>query len=80
MDRPARAMVEIAQAAKSFDRTADLGVNEFKSIGGRVTLTRNLAPVRRLKLAWDLLAPRPRPHRPPRRPPGSGVRRRPGRR
>jgi hypothetical protein len=50
-------MTEIDQAAKSFDRTADLGISEFKAIGGRVTLTRNLAPVRRLKLAWDLLAP-----------------------
>jgi hypothetical protein len=54
---PPGAMVEIDQAAKSFDRTADLGVSEFKSLGGRVTLTRNLAPVRRLKLAWDLLPP-----------------------
>ncbi|MFD3925806.1 hypothetical protein [Streptomyces sp. NPDC058614] len=51
------AMVEIDQAAKSFDRTSDLGTSEFKSLGGRVTLTRNLNPVRRLKLAWDLLAP-----------------------
>ncbi|MEU6348871.1 hypothetical protein ABZ896_06045 [Streptomyces sp. NPDC047072] len=54
---PPGAMVEIDQAAKSFDRTADLGTSEFRSLGGRVTLTRNLAPVRRLKLAWDLLAP-----------------------
>lgn len=54
---PPGAMTEIDQAAKSFDRTADLGISEFKSLGGRVTLTRNLAPVRRLKLAWDLLAP-----------------------
>ncbi|MEU9331997.1 hypothetical protein AB0D49_02405 [Streptomyces sp. NPDC048290] len=50
-------LVEIDQAAKSFDRTADLGVSEFKSLGGRVTVTRNQAPVRRLKLAWDLLPP-----------------------
>ncbi|MFI6467681.1 hypothetical protein [Streptomyces sp. NPDC050528] len=54
---PPGAMVEIDQAAKSFDRTADLGVSEYKSIGGRTTLTRDLRPVRRLKLAWDLLAP-----------------------
>lgn len=54
---PPGAMIEIDQAAKSFDRTADLGTSEFKSLGGRVTLTRNLTPVRRLKLAWDLLAP-----------------------
>ncbi|MEV0474864.1 hypothetical protein [Streptomyces prunicolor] len=54
---PPGAMVEIDQAAKSFDRTADLGISEYKSIGGRATLTRNLSPVRRLKLAWDLLAP-----------------------
>ncbi|MFD5631844.1 hypothetical protein [Streptomyces sp. NPDC127072] len=54
---PPGSMTEIDQAAKSFDRTADLGVSEFKSLGGRVTVTRNLAPVRRIKLAWDLLPP-----------------------
>ncbi|MET9733793.1 hypothetical protein ABZZ79_25015 [Streptomyces sp. NPDC006458] len=54
---PPGSMTEIDQAAKSFDRSADLGVSEFKSLGGRVTVTRNLAPVRRLKLSWDLLAP-----------------------
>lgn len=54
---PPGTMTEIDQAAKSFDRSADLGVSEFKSLGGRVTVTRNMAPVRRLKLAWDLLAP-----------------------
>lgn len=54
---PPGSMSEIDQAAKSFDRTADLGVSEFKSLGGRVTVTRNLAPVRRIKLAWDLLPP-----------------------
>ncbi|UUU33525.1 hypothetical protein JIX56_28780 [Streptomyces sp. CA-210063] len=54
---PPGSMYEIDQAAKSFDRTADLGVSEFKSLGGRVTVTRNLAPVRRIKLAWDLLPP-----------------------
>lgn len=54
---PPGAMTEIDQAAKSFDRSADLGVAEFKSLGGRVTLTHNLAPVRRIKLSWDLLAP-----------------------
>ncbi|QFQ97813.1 hypothetical protein F9278_18060 [Streptomyces phaeolivaceus] len=54
---PPGSMYEIDQAAKSFDRTADLGVSEFKSLGGRVTVTRNLAPVRRVKLSWDLLPP-----------------------
>ncbi|WP_371579873.1 hypothetical protein [Streptomyces sp. NBC_01314] len=54
---PPGSMYEIDQAAKSFDRTADLGISEFKSLGGRVTVTRNLAPVRRIKLAWDLLPP-----------------------
>ncbi|MGW2521779.1 hypothetical protein ACWC09_33140 [Streptomyces sp. NPDC001617] len=54
---PPGAMTEIDQAAKSYDRSADLGVTEFKSLGGRVTVTRNQAPVRRLKLSWDLLAP-----------------------
>ncbi|MEV7285470.1 hypothetical protein AB0O01_13025 [Streptomyces sp. NPDC093252] len=52
-------LTEIDQAAKSFDRTADLGVSEFKSLGGRVTVTRHQSPVRRLKLAWDLLPPAP---------------------
>ncbi|MCX5559987.1 hypothetical protein [Streptomyces sp. NBC_00038] len=54
---PPGSMTEIDQVAKSFDRTADLGISEFKSLGGRVTLTRNLAPVRRVKLTWDLLSP-----------------------
>ncbi|MFC8518313.1 hypothetical protein [Streptomyces sp. NPDC057257] len=54
---PPGAMTEIDQAAKSYDRSADLGVTEFKSLGGRVTVTRNQSPVRRLKLSWDLLAP-----------------------
>jgi len=54
---PPGSMYEIDQAAKSFDRTVDLGVSEFKSLGGRVTVTRNLAPARRIKLSWDLLAP-----------------------
>ncbi|GAA5057237.1 hypothetical protein [Streptomyces similanensis] len=54
---PPGAMTEIDQAAKSFDRSADLGVTEFKSLGGRVTVTRYPNPVRRMKLSWDLLAP-----------------------
>ncbi|MEU3523183.1 hypothetical protein AB0E62_04835 [Streptomyces sp. NPDC038707] len=54
---PPGAMTEIDQAAKSFDRSADLGVTEFKSLGGRVTVTRAASPVRRLKLSWELLAP-----------------------
>ncbi|MFI6644288.1 hypothetical protein [Streptomyces sp. NPDC050504] len=54
---PPGGLYEIDQAAKSFDRSADLGVTEFKSLGGRVTVTRNTAPVRRTKLGWDLLRP-----------------------
>ncbi|GGZ15357.1 hypothetical protein GCM10010387_04600 [Streptomyces inusitatus] len=52
------ALHEIDQAAKSFDRSAELGINEFKALGGRVTLTRNPSAVRRVKLGWELLAPR----------------------
>ncbi|GGV26680.1 hypothetical protein [Streptomyces spectabilis] len=54
---PPGAMYEIDQAAKSFDRSADLGVSEFKSLTGRITLTRHPAPIRRVKLSWDLLGP-----------------------
>ncbi|MFE7566877.1 hypothetical protein ACFU76_07915 [Streptomyces sp. NPDC057539] len=52
------ALHEIDRAAKTFDRSAELGVNEFRSLSGRVTLTRNPLPVRRIKLGWELLAPR----------------------
>lgn len=54
---PPGAMTEIDQAARSFDRGADLNVTEFRSLGGRITVTRSQVPARRLKLAWDLLAP-----------------------
>ncbi|MEU6573302.1 hypothetical protein [Streptomyces sp. NPDC046805] len=50
-------LYEIDQAAKSFERAADLGVTEFKALSGRVTLTRNTTPVRRIKLNWDMLPP-----------------------
>ncbi|MFD0503067.1 hypothetical protein ACFQ0G_09480 [Streptomyces chiangmaiensis] len=57
MDRPPGSLYEIDQAAKSFERAADLGVTEFKALSGQVTLTRYPTPVRRIKLSWDMLPP-----------------------
>ncbi|MDQ0992026.1 hypothetical protein [Streptomyces sp. V3I7] len=54
---PPGSLYEIDQAAKSFERAADLGVAEFKALSGQVTITRNATPVRRIKLSWDLLPP-----------------------
>ncbi|MGK5639712.1 hypothetical protein ACSNOK_15575 [Streptomyces sp. URMC 126] len=48
---------EITQAARSWDRSADLGVTEFRSLDGVVTLDRNRFTPRRLKLSWDWLEP-----------------------
>lgn len=48
---------EIAQAAKSWDRTADLNVTEFKSLEGAVTTVAPARTPRRLKFAWDALRP-----------------------
>ncbi|MET8947528.1 hypothetical protein ABZX30_29285 [Streptomyces sp. NPDC004542] len=48
---------EIAQAAKSWDRTADLNVTEFKSLEGNITTVATARTVRRLKLSWDALPP-----------------------
>ncbi|MFE1957698.1 hypothetical protein [Streptomyces sp. NPDC059479] len=54
---PPGRLIEIDQAAKSFERAADLGVSEFKALSGRITVTRTAAPVRRIKLSWDMLLP-----------------------
>jgi hypothetical protein len=54
---PPGRLYEIDQAAKSFERAVDLGVTEFKALSGQITLTRNLTPVRRIKLSWDMLPP-----------------------
>ncbi|MEV7235373.1 hypothetical protein AB0N06_15740 [Streptomyces sp. NPDC051020] len=54
---PPGALYEIDQAATSFDRSVELGVSEFKSLGGRITVTRTPAPSRRMKLSWDRLPP-----------------------
>ncbi|MFC7217083.1 hypothetical protein ACFQLX_02680 [Streptomyces polyrhachis] len=54
---PPGGLWEIDRAAKSFDRAADLGVSEFQSIGGRVTVMRRPNAVRRVKLSWDALEP-----------------------
>ncbi|MDH6111165.1 hypothetical protein P3T36_003189 [Kitasatospora sp. MAP12-15] len=48
-------LLEIVQAAKSFDRTADLGVTQFTSLGGRATVVVTPKPVRRTKVAWESL-------------------------
>ncbi|WP_338698652.1 hypothetical protein V2W30_20955 [Streptomyces sp. Q6] len=48
---------EIPQAAKSWDRTADLNVTEFKSLEGAVTTVAPPRTPRRLKFSWDLLPP-----------------------
>ncbi|MGA6220845.1 hypothetical protein ACPESV_11025 [Streptomyces umbrinus] len=48
---------EIDQAAKSWDRSADLNVTEFKSLEGRVTTIAPPRTVRRLKFSWDWLEP-----------------------
>jgi hypothetical protein len=53
---PPGALYEIDQAATSYDRSAELGVSEFKSLGGRVTITRTAATARRMKIGWDRLA------------------------
>ncbi|MEC4016401.1 hypothetical protein [Streptomyces sp. H27-D2] len=54
---PGRNLREIKQAAKSWDRTADLGVTEFRSLDGTVTLSRTRYTPRRTKLAWEWLEP-----------------------
>ncbi|MDQ0776194.1 hypothetical protein QF026_004660 [Streptomyces aurantiacus] len=48
---------EIDQAAKSWDRTAELNVTEFKALEGRVTTVAPSRTVRRLKFSWDWLEP-----------------------
>lgn len=48
---------EIRQAAKSWERTAELNVTEFKALEGRVTTFAPTRTVRRLKLSFDALEP-----------------------
>ncbi|NWF26950.1 hypothetical protein HW130_11825 [Streptomyces sp. PKU-EA00015] len=48
---------EYAQAARSWDRSAELSVSEFKSVEGRITTFAPRHTTRRLKLSWDLLPP-----------------------
>ncbi|MCT9109180.1 hypothetical protein N4G69_26830 [Streptomyces mirabilis] len=48
---------EIDQAAKSWDRSAEVNVTEFKSLEGRITTVAPARTVRRLKFSWDSLAP-----------------------
>ncbi|WP_327354624.1 hypothetical protein [Streptomyces sp. NBC_01304] len=48
---------EIRQAAKSWDRTAELNVSEFKALEGRITTFAPARTTRRMKLAFDWLEP-----------------------
>ncbi|QIQ04693.1 hypothetical protein [Streptomyces liangshanensis] len=48
---------EITQAAKSWDRGAELNVSEFKSLEGQITTIAPARTARRLKFAWDWLEP-----------------------
>ncbi|MFD9906375.1 hypothetical protein [Streptomyces sp. NPDC059063] len=48
---------EIPQAAKSWDRSADLNVSEFKALEGQVTTFAPFHTVRRLKFSFEGLEP-----------------------
>ncbi|GAA1521676.1 hypothetical protein GCM10009730_31780 [Streptomyces albidochromogenes] len=48
---------EISQAAKSWDRSADLNITEFRSLEGRVTLVAPPRTTRRMKLSFEWLEP-----------------------
>ncbi|UXY28842.1 hypothetical protein [Streptomyces sp. HUAS TT20] len=50
-------LLEIDQAAKAWDRTAELNVTEFKSLEGGITTVAPARGARRLKLSWDALPP-----------------------
>ncbi|MBB5940076.1 hypothetical protein [Streptomyces zagrosensis] len=52
---PGSGLREITQAARSWDRTADLGMSEFRSLDGTVTLSRTRYTPRRAKLSWEWL-------------------------
>ncbi|MEW2391158.1 hypothetical protein AB0933_22685 [Streptomyces venezuelae] len=53
---------EIRQAAKSWDRTAELNVTEFKALEGRVTTFAPTRTIRRLKLSFEWLEPEDAQH------------------
>lgn len=48
---------EITQAAKSWDRSPELNVTEFKSLEGQITTVAPARTARRLKFSWDWLEP-----------------------
>ncbi|WP_433268150.1 hypothetical protein ACQPZF_03495 [Actinosynnema sp. CS-041913] len=48
---------EIRDAATEFDRSVSLGVQEFASLSGGVTVTRLATPPRRMSLSWTNLRP-----------------------
>ncbi|WP_093799558.1 hypothetical protein [Streptomyces sp. Wb2n-11] len=53
---------EISQAAKSWDRSPDLNVSEFRSLEGHVTLVAPPRTTRRMKLAFEWLEPEDAQH------------------
>lgn len=53
---PPGRMREVRQAATEFDRSVQLGVEEFAALSGGVTTTRLATPPRRLSLSWSALA------------------------
>ncbi|MFE4334267.1 hypothetical protein ACFRQM_34105 [Streptomyces sp. NPDC056831] len=48
---------EIPQAARSWDRSAELNVTEFKSLDGQITAIAPARTARRLKFSWEWLEP-----------------------
>ncbi|GGS86875.1 hypothetical protein [Streptomyces chromofuscus] len=48
---------EMSQAAKSWDRSAELNVSEFKSLEGQITTVAPARSTRRLKFSWEWLEP-----------------------
>lgn len=54
---PPERLREIPDTAAEYDRTVSLGVQEFASLSGGVTITRLATPPRRLTLSWTALLP-----------------------
>ncbi|KJK50418.1 hypothetical protein UK23_10460 [Lentzea aerocolonigenes] len=47
---------EVRQAATEFDRSVQLGIEEFAALSGGITTTRLATPPRRLTLSWSAMA------------------------
>ncbi|MEU0831031.1 hypothetical protein ACNPQM_08145 [Streptomyces sp. NPDC056231] len=50
-------MREISQSARSWDRSAELNVSEFRSLEGQITTVAPARTTRRLKFSWEWLEP-----------------------